>query len=247
MVRLAVLADIHGNGQALRAVLADLDGLGGADHVLVLGDVALLGPQPAEVVRLLLERGAIGVCGNHERFLFRFNWREAEPGNAEEVADRDLCLWTLGQLSPEEEQWLRDLPLQRQIAVAGQTLSLVHGSPRHVADTILPETTEETVRQMMGGLQTDVLLLGHSHQVLDRWVGGVRLINPGAVGFPQGEPGTARYAILQWDGEWRADFRTVPYDIEETISCLLTIQRPYRLWVVETLREAKHVPISTFD
>ncbi|NLF00937.1 MAG: hypothetical protein GX601_08155 [Anaerolineales bacterium] len=53
MVRLAVLADIHGNGQALRAVLADLDRLGGADHVLVLGDIALLGPQPAEVAALL--------------------------------------------------------------------------------------------------------------------------------------------------------------------------------------------------
>ncbi|NLF00938.1 MAG: metallophosphoesterase family protein [Anaerolineales bacterium] len=177
--------------------------------------------------------------------MFRFDWREVEPGSGEEAADRELCLWTLGQLSPQAEQWLRELPFQQQVVVAGQVLTLAHGSPRHEADSILAETAEDAVLEMMGGLQTDVLLLGHSHQVLDRWVGGVRLINPGAAGFPQGEPGTARYAVLRWDGEWCADFRAVPYDIEETIACLLAIRRPYRLWMVEALREAKHVPIST--
>ncbi|MGD2147629.1 MAG: metallophosphoesterase, partial [Anaerolineae bacterium] len=38
-MRLALLADIHGNGSALRAVLADLDRQGGADCLLVLGDI----------------------------------------------------------------------------------------------------------------------------------------------------------------------------------------------------------------
>jgi len=49
-MRLAVLANIHGNGEALRAVLADLDEHGGADRIFVLGDVVLPGPDPGEVV-----------------------------------------------------------------------------------------------------------------------------------------------------------------------------------------------------
>lgn len=57
-MRPAVLPDIHSNGQALHAVLADLDRLGGADHVWVLGDIALLGPHPAEAVKPLREREA---------------------------------------------------------------------------------------------------------------------------------------------------------------------------------------------
>ena len=45
--------------------------------------------------------------------MFRFDWREVEPGSGEEAADRELCLWMLGQLSPQAEQWLRGLPFQR--------------------------------------------------------------------------------------------------------------------------------------
>ena len=97
-MRLAVLADIHGNGEALRAVLADLDACGRADRLLVLGDVVLLGPDPAEVVESLLERDAIGVAGNTDRFLLATDWRACEPQSEEERADQALCLWALEQL-----------------------------------------------------------------------------------------------------------------------------------------------------
>jgi predicted phosphodiesterase len=63
-MKLAALADVHGNGAALRAVLTDLSGRGGADHLLVLGDVVLLGPDPGDVVEHLMAWGAIGVTGN---------------------------------------------------------------------------------------------------------------------------------------------------------------------------------------
>jgi hypothetical protein len=91
-LRLAVLADIHGNGEALRAVLADLDACGGADRLLVLGDIVLLGPDPGEVVESLLDRDAVGVSGNTDRFLLATDWRACEPKNEEERADRALCL-----------------------------------------------------------------------------------------------------------------------------------------------------------
>lgn len=63
-MKLAALADVHGNGAALRAVLNDLSGCGGADHLLVLGDVVLLGPDPGDVAERLMAWDAIGVTGN---------------------------------------------------------------------------------------------------------------------------------------------------------------------------------------
>jgi predicted phosphodiesterase len=93
------LADIHGNGDALRAVLADLDERGGADRILVLGDVVLLGPDPGKVVELLMARDAVGVYGNADRFLLDTNWRAFEPQSEEGEADRTLCLWALKQLT----------------------------------------------------------------------------------------------------------------------------------------------------
>ncbi len=64
-MRLAILADIHGNFQALQAVLADLDGIG-VDAVVSLGDNIGYGPQPEEVVQALMAREIDSVVGNHE-------------------------------------------------------------------------------------------------------------------------------------------------------------------------------------
>ena len=244
---LAVLADIHGNGEALRAVMADLDGRGGADRLLVLGDVVLLGPDPGEVVELLMARDATGVYGNTDRFLLITDWRAFEPRGEEDRADRALCLWALERLDERAEAWLRALPFQRELEVGDQRLLLVHGSPRSDRDVIKVDTPDDDVREMIANAQTDLILFGHTHEVLNRTEGSVRLINPGSVGYPQGEQGTARYALLTWEGDWRVEFRLVHYDVEKTIARLLATQRPYRLWIAETLRCATHVPLTTFE
>ena len=129
-----------------------------------------------------------------------------------------------------------------------QRLLLVHGSPHSVVGAIEAATPEAQVREMIAGAEADLILLGHTHAPLDRTVDSIRLVNPGSVGCPQGEPGTARYALLAWDGtEWRVSFRVAHYDAEEVIQRLLAAERPYRHWIVESLRQARHLPLETFD
>ena len=246
-MRLAALADIHGNGEALRAELVDLDARGGADRLLVLGDVVLLGPDPGEVVESLLGRDAIGVAGNTDRFLLATDWRACEPQNEEEQADRALCLWALERLDARAQGWLRALPFQRQLELGGRRLLLVHGSPRSDTDVIKADTPDSDVREMIAGAQADVILFGHTHEPLDRTIRGRRLINPGAVGYPQGAEGGARYALLTWERGLHVDFRLVHYDVGVTIGRLLAAQRPYRLWIAEMLRRGAHVPLTTFE
>jgi putative phosphoesterase len=246
-MRLAVLADVHGNGDALRAVLADLDERGGADRILILGDIMLLGPDPGQVVGLLMARDAVGIYGNTDQFLLHTDWPAFEPQSEEDRADRTLCLWALKQLDGQAEAWMRALPFKRELEVDGQRLLLVHGSPRSERDVIKADTPDDAVREMIAGVRADLLLFGHTHEALDRVVDGVRLVNPGSVGYPQGEEGTARYVRLAWDGEWQVEFRLVHYDVERTIARLLAAQRPYRLWVAEMLRRAAHVPLETFE
>jgi putative phosphoesterase len=190
--RLALLADVHGNGDALRAVLADMEERGGADRLLVLGDIVLLGPDPGEVVELLMARDSVGVYGNIDQFLLGTDWHTFRPGNEEDEADRAVCLWALERIGEEAEAWLRSLPFQRRLAVSGQRLLLVHGSPHSERDAINVDTPNDEVREMIIGADADLILCGHTHEVLDRTVESVRLINPGAVGIPRGEAGTAR-------------------------------------------------------
>ena len=246
-MRLAVLADFHGNGDALRAVLADLDERGGADRLLTLGDIVLLGPDPGDVVELLMARDAIGIYGNVDRFLLETDWCAFEPRNEEDEADQALCLWALERLDGQAEAWLRNLPFQRKLAVGGQRLLLVHGSPRSDRDVMKADTPDNAVRDMIAGIEANLVLFGHTHELLDRTVGSVRLINPGAVGIPQGDKGTACYALLTWDETWRVEFRLVRYDVEGAITRLLAARRPYRLWIAEMLRRAAHVPLETFE
>jgi putative phosphoesterase len=242
------LSDIHGNASALRAVLADLDTQGGADQLLVLGDIVLLGPDPGEVVEHLMQRGAIGVYGNTDRFLLDTDWSAFEPESEEECADQALCLWALERLDEQARTWLRSLPFQKDLVVGARRLLLVHGSPRSVGDAIEADTPKADVRQMIAAAEADLILFGHTHRPLNRAVDNVRLINPGAVGYPQGEDSTARYALLTWDaGDWHVTFRLARYDVDEVVQRLLAAERPYRIWIAETLRRAAHVPLETFE
>jgi putative phosphoesterase len=245
--RLALLADVHGNGDALRAVLADLDERGGADRLLVLGDIVLLGPDSGEVVELLMARDSIGVYGNIDQFLLGTDWDTFKPRNEEDEADRAVCLWALERIGGEAEAWLRSLPFQRELTISSRKLLLVHGSPRSERDAINVDTPDDKVREMIVGAHAALILCGHTHESLDRTVEGVRLINPGAVGIPREEAGTARYALLSWEGEWRVEFRLVRYDVQKTIARLLAARRPYRLWVADGLRHATYIPLTTFE
>ena len=148
-MKLALLADIHGNGDALRAVLADIDERGGVDQLLVLGDIVPLGPDPGEVVELLMARGAIGVYGNTDRFLLDTNWHTFQPHGEEDEADRALSLWALERLGERAEAWMRALPFQEELEIGGQRLLMVHGSPRDERDVIKADTPDDTVREMI--------------------------------------------------------------------------------------------------
>ena len=65
-MRYAIIADIHGNLEALQAVLADIDAQG-VDAIFCLGDVVGYGPNPCECVRLVQERCGMVLLGNHDQ------------------------------------------------------------------------------------------------------------------------------------------------------------------------------------
>ena len=77
-MRIAIIADIHGNALALDAALADIE-RGGYDHLVCLGDVIQGGPQPEQVVARLRSLGCPTVLGNADAYLLTGAETEAEP------------------------------------------------------------------------------------------------------------------------------------------------------------------------
>jgi putative phosphoesterase len=219
-MRLGVLADVHGNLTALRAVLGLL-AAEGVDAYLCAGDLVGYGAQPNECVELVAELGATCVAGNHDLMA---TGRLEDDGIG--PLARDTLGWTAAALAPSTRAYLDALPL----TVVAHDVLVAHGS---VAD---PRTKIRTGAEAAGELerlaQTDpelgLLVIGHTHRPLaygERR--GRRLVRPGAaIAVPRAErhvlnPGAvgqarerrvlARCLVLDLD-QRRAWFHAVSYE-----------------------------------
>ncbi len=203
-MRVAVLADIHGNLPALEAVLAEV-AVSGVDGFMICGDVAS-GPLPVETLEVLraLPRARF-VRGNADRGLVNAFDGEKLPRLPGPAFD-----WCASQLAREHRDFLASFsePVLVEVDGVGRVL-FCHGSPRSDEEMMTAETPEARLREFLVGVNADVVVCGHTHMPFDRVVDGVRVINPGSVGMPYGEPG-AFWALL---GP-RVEFRRTVYDWE---------------------------------
>lgn len=232
--RLAVLADIHGNADALAAVLADVAGQG-ADAVLVLGD-HFSGPLAAhETWHLLGARDLLALRGNHDRYLIETP-RQA-MGLSDAAAHDDL--------PPEALAWIAGLaPVLHLPGILA-----CHGTPASDETYLLERITPEggvalrdlpEVAAALEGGGTGLVLCAHSHLPSSlRLPDGRQVVNPGSVGCPaytddapvphvvaSGFP-DASYAVLTAGARgWAVDLRRVPYDATRMIACARARGRP---------------------
>jgi predicted phosphodiesterase len=190
-MRVAVLADIHGNLPALEAVLADVEGAE-VDRIVLPGDIAL-GPLPGETLDLLASLGerAIWVHGNCERELLAAYDGEDVPGPYGESAHDSAAL-----LSPRHRDLLDGLPLTVSLDVDGLGPTLFcHATPRRDDEMVLVDSPMSVWSAALSGVSERVVVCGHTHMPFDRLVDGRRVVNPGSVGMAYGPPG-ACWAVL---------------------------------------------------
>ncbi len=230
MTTLAVLADIHGNSLALQAVLADLKTQGEVDILLVLGDLAVFGPDPLGVADLLQQQtGALYVRGNTDRYLAEERYPAGDEATSWKAQVLASFPWTARQLGREGVQFLGNLPTQQLLRVGPHhTLLAVHGSPRNDEENIHPHTPDDALAVMLGYTPYNLLLCGHTHIPLDRTIAQRRVVNVGSVGLPfNGDP-RASYALIKlqpW-GSYEVRLRQVAYNIEAVIDQLKAVNHP---------------------
>jgi predicted phosphodiesterase len=141
---------------------------------------------------------ALSIRGNADRALLE------DPG--EGLADQ----WVADQLEDRHREYLVDLPETVELDVdgLGQVL-FCHGSPRSDEEMILKTTPDEWLRDMLQGVDADLIVCGHTHMQFDRRVDDKRVVNAGSVGLPYGSPG-AHWVLLGPD----VDHRRTSYDTE---------------------------------
>lgn len=232
MARVAVLSDVHANGPALEAVLADIDRRG-ADEIWCGGDLVGQGPHPNEVVARIRKAGIPSVLGNQEVEVRTLAGKA--PDRPERADPKKHMLWTIAVLTRRNRGFLLGLPPERTFTVEGRRVLLVHGSPRGVDDSMLPSLTSRTLDAWFPEDRPDVLVGGHSHVPFVRTVSGTLVVNSGTVGRPfDGDP-RAGYALLDiGPARCRGSIRRVDYPVEQTIEAMARIGM--RKWRRRALR-----------
>ena len=189
-MRVAAIADIHGNLPALEATLQEVE-REQPDLIVVCGDVAS-GPQPSESLALL--RGLAGarfVRGNADRGLVAAYDGTERPRLAGPAAD-----WCAAQISKDDRDFLAAFEETIPIDVDGLGRVLFcHGSPRSDMEIMTARTAEARLDEFLAGVEADVVVCGHTHMPFNRMHGDIRLVNPGSVGMPYGKTG-AHWALL---------------------------------------------------
>ncbi|MBX7246828.1 MAG: metallophosphatase family protein [Candidatus Sumerlaeaceae bacterium] len=150
--RVCIFSDIHGNLQALQQVLQEIATLD-VDYLICCGDVVGYGANPNECVELLRERKIPTIAGNHDHAALSL----IDITYFNEVAKRAIT-WTRQNLKPENEAFLRDLPLTIEFA----EMLFVHASPAS------PESWDYIItmghaRQSFKHFGQRVCFIGHSH------------------------------------------------------------------------------------
>ncbi len=212
-MRLAVLADIHGNLPALEAVLEDLRHCE-PDGILVAGDLAEGCPQPNEVVRLLRSRRHWMIRGNGDTRLLRYDAGEG-PAAWRTHLQWALVRWSHRHMDQDTLAFIRSLPEQRIVDIAGMApIRVVHGSPRNPSELIFPDQDPLALDLALAQVPEPVLICGHTHIPWQVEQNGRLALNPGAVCGPLNGFVGAQYALLTWQGDrWQAEQRAIRYDL----------------------------------
>ena len=254
-MRVAVLADIHGNSVALDAVLADIVDQGGVDRYCVLGDLVALGHDPHGVLdRLHALEHASFVRGNTDRYVITgerpfppFGEAEVAPDVIKRWSEAEASFsWTQGAVSAHGSfDWLSDLALDvRFVAEDGSRVLGVHASPgRDDGDGVYPGQSEDDLRKSFAGCEADLVFVGHTHMPVDRVVEGVRIVNPGSVSNHLGPDVTAKWALLETTTDGCAvTLRSVAYDNGAVLDALERVRHPGREYLARFMRGEMESP-----
>lgn len=218
MDKIAIIADIHGNLEALHAVIAELEAWS-PDLVIVAGDTINRGPCSGAcldlVLRMAAERGWLLLRGNHERYLFSYHqqYQRADlPQHGPDYQLSRIIAWTHAQVNERIAELLA-LPDRRHVALDGARLAVYHASVRHDRDGLVPKASDEQLRAQIEPEAT-IFCTAHTHVPFVRQLDQTLIVNVGAVGLPfDGDQRLAYARLTRGRKGWEATIVRVDYDV----------------------------------
>ena len=237
-MKIAIISDIHGNLEALKATVKDIEKRN-VDRIICLGDTIAKGIHPKECLDLIKEKCEIVLQGNCDA---HFSMEHEHIDKMPEQEQKRIK-WNQSLINKEDREYLLKLPFCYEFYMSGSLVRLFHATPTVNNKAILNVDSIETKYQMflpskntVSQMKADVVIYGHIHHPYMDKIYNKTLINVGSVGNSFDvirnknkdsnvlETTKSNYLIIEGEynsKEYNSDiafqFVKVPYDIEREL------------------------------
>ena len=182
-MKIAIISDIHGNLEALKSVLNDIESKN-INKIYCLGDIIAKGSHPKECIDLIREKCEVVLKGNcDEYFASNIDLKDKT------IQEIDRIKWNKSMLDEESTKYLINLPFCYEFYMSGRLIRLVHAHPEridkfagnidsinNIYDLVLPSNNT------ISNEKADVLIYGHIHTPYVQKMYNRYIINTGSVG-----------------------------------------------------------------
>ena len=192
-MRMAFISDIHGNANALDAVLEDVKNRQ-VEKVYCLGDIAYRGPEPQRSVDLIDHWIRLSSKEMQMNGLFvAFNRGVPDGALPMMRAEQE---WICSHMTQDSIHYLRDLPTELKLEAEGVLIHAFHATPESLFEVVLPHESDELLNTKMMGKGADLYVYAHIHRPYIRYIDGKCIMNIGSVGLPFDGLAKASYALV---------------------------------------------------
>ncbi|MBJ8326305.1 metallophosphoesterase family protein [Streptococcus pacificus] len=237
IVNIALLADIHGNYEALKAVIEDAKKNNVTEYWL-LGDILMPGPGSENIFTLLDQLPVtVKIRGNWDDCLLAALDGKLSLNSTDEIYLLRLAQYLENKLPPQRIKAIREMPLNVQKTINGLKITISHHLPtKNWGRELMATNSTKAFDDLFLTNDVDIAVFGHIHQQLLRYSSHHQLvINPGSIGqpyYPRKELRNdlrAQYAILTIDEQGYSDilFRKVRYNKEQELLSAATEHLPF--------------------
>ncbi len=244
-MRLAVIADLHGNLPALEAAVADFMPWA-PDHVVLAGDLINAAPFSVEVVEYVMDQDWLVIRGNHEFYFLDFGSRRMH--SEVQCQDRWQALHALHAGIPDHVgRYLATLPDDLTLMYPQcEPLRVLHGLPGDPRAGLYPHQLDSKIMGLLRLVSQHTLITAHTHLQGEFWIprgeeapsprspnppfksdelraAHWHAVNPGSIGISLNGCPEAHYALMESvadapEGEgWQTTLQHVAYDRERTL------------------------------
>lgn len=202
-MKIAFISDIHANSFGLQTVLQNFQDV---DKIFCAGDITGYYPFPNEVISLLKKHNVISVIGNHDKYLLNGK----APSDANQLV-KESVEFTKNIISDDSFEFVKNLPEKIEITIDDKKVFICHGSPwGFLEERIYPDYANF---ERFEEINSDIVVLGHTHYPMIKKIGKKTIINPGSCGQPR-DYSLLSYAV--WDTDSNTfEIKRIEWDIEK--------------------------------